>query len=163
MKFLAHSKNGLMLKMEDTTNPKGYEWYFIAPDLMEFAKTIEKEADLNLKIENKNQGLTITAMQIIKKGEVVNDFKPKDVEFKCAKCGAKLKDDTYKTCYTCSMELRNQLANSPEEKEKQEVSKRQTVAHAVSRALIALQGHVDPNNINAFIDSLATKFKEIVG
>jgi len=44
---------------------------------------------------------------------------------------------------------------SPEE---QESIRRQAVGHMVSRTLIALQGHVDPNNIQDIIDSLYEKY-----
>jgi hypothetical protein len=161
MILLARSKGeGNMLKFEDKTVEKGYVWYFVSPNLVELSKTLQYGSNLDLKIEVKDGKEYITQMEVLKTTDT-NQFNPSGV-FKCIRCGAKLKDDTYKTCYTCSMEIRKETANSPEEKEKQEVSKRQTVAHAVSRALIALQGQVDVNNINSIIDSLATKFKQIV-
>jgi hypothetical protein len=166
MKFLARSKEtGNMFKMEDATNPKGYEWYYIAPTLMEYSKTIIHGSDLEIKVESVAGKDTITSIKVLKEGEKSNVFTPtpQNGKFSCIRCGTSLKDGTYKTCYTCSMEIKKEMYNSPEEKAKEEVYKRQTIAHAVSRALIALQGQVELNNINSVIDSLTVKFKEIVG
>jgi hypothetical protein len=156
MLLLSRSKEGNMLKMENKQDTKGYTWYFLAPNVLEHSKNIPYGSDLDLTIQNKEGKEYITLIK------TNGDFKPVG-DFKCIRCGAKLKDETYKTCYTCSMEIKKELANSPEEKEKNEVFKRQTIAHAVSRSLIALQGQVDVNNINSIIDSLSAKYKEIVG
>jgi ferredoxin len=159
MKLIARSKQGNMLKMEDTTNPKGYVWYFLAPGVLELAQTFEYGTELTLTVEQKSEGETITDIKIGKGDVVVKS----NGEFACAKCGAKLKDGTYKTCYTCSMEIRKQTENSPEEKTKQDSIKRQAIGHMTSRTLIALQGHVDPNNVNAIAESIYKKYIELVG
>ena len=76
---------------------------------------------------------------------------------KCIDCGKVLKDSKYKKCYTCNQK-------NPVKQEKSsfdgELSKRQTIAHAVSRSLMTLQGRVDRNDICEIIDMLWAKFSE---
>ena len=45
----------------------------------------------------------------------------------------------------------------------QDSIKRQAIMHAVSRALIALQGQVSPDNIEEVAAKLYKKFQELVG
>lgn len=160
MKFLNRSKEGNMFKMENKVDAKGYTWYTLAPNVLEFSKTIQNGSEIDIKIESKNGLEYITFIKVLNSSG--NDFKPTE-ELKCIRCGAKLKDATYKTCYTCSMEIKKEMANSPEEKERQESIKRQAIMHAVSRTLISMQGQVDINNVSSFIDMLYSKYQEKVG
>ena len=41
--------------------------------------------------------------------------------------------------------------------------KRQAIGHMTSRTLIALQGHVNPNNILEMAETIYTKYQELVG
>lgn len=164
MILLAREKNGLMLKIKDDTK-EGYTWYYLAPNVMDFAKTLLYESDLDLKFEVKDGKQYITSIKVLSTTNT-NSFKPQGGsmdEYKCIRCGTKLKDNTYKTCYNCSMEIRKELSNSPEEKNKQDSIKRQAIGHMTSRSLIALQGQVDVNNINSIIESLYKKYVELVG
>ena len=73
----------------------------------------------------------------------------------CADCGKELKDDKYEKCYSCNQKNPTSKSDST-----QDAINRQNANHATSRALIALQGHVDPNNISELIDMLHKKFME---
>jgi hypothetical protein len=60
MKVLARSKQGNMLKIEDATRPKGYQWYFLDPTILKFAESINNGDDIEIKSEDKAGQLTIT-------------------------------------------------------------------------------------------------------
>jgi uncharacterized CHY-type Zn-finger protein len=158
MIFLARSKEGNLLKFEDKSKPLGYVWYYFDKPLEALTKTLVANTDLDLTIVSGGKGETIMAI----KPANTNSFKPTG-SLKCLRCGTPLKDDTYKTCYTCSMEIKKELQNSPEEKEKQTSIKRQAIMHGVARTLIALQGQVDVNNVGSLIDMLYAKYQEKVG
>ena len=81
-------------------------------------------------------------------------------EFQCSECGTELKDSTYPTCYTCSMKLKAATNKSPEI---QDSIKRQAIAHAVSRSLISLQGHLDLTNIYEVSEKLYHHYQKLVG
>ena len=83
----------------------------------------------------------------------------------CADCGKELKDAKYKKCYVCNKKNPSKSGGGSYGKtpEVQESIKRQAIMHATSRALIALQGHLDPNNIEAVAESLYKKFQGLVG
>lgn len=59
--------------------------------------------------------------------------------------------------------------NAPEKKtwgktpEEQDSIKRQAIGHMVSRTLISLQGHVDPNNVHEIATELYKTYQELVG
>jgi len=84
-------------------------------------------------------------------------------ELKCERCGAQLKDNKYKTCYTCSMAIRKENAKSPEEKTKQDSIKRQAIMHAVSRTLIGMQGQVNIENVCSLTTMLYAHYSKLVG
>lgn len=59
LKLLAFSKNGGMLKFEDSKNPKGYSWFFLAPNVQKFAKTLKVGDVIHFKYEERNGEDTI--------------------------------------------------------------------------------------------------------
>jgi len=59
-KVMARSKQGNMLKIEDATRPKGYQWYFLDPTILKFAENINNGDDIDIKSEDKAGQLTIT-------------------------------------------------------------------------------------------------------
>jgi hypothetical protein len=73
----------------------------------------------------------------------------------CEDCGKELKDDKYTKCYTC-----NKKSPTTKSLDSQDAINRQNANHATSRALIALQGHINPNNIMEMIDALHARFME---
>jgi len=72
----------------------------------------------------------------------------------CSDCGKVLKDDKYEKCYDCNKKNPSQKS-SPE---KAETIARQNANHATSRALIALQGQIDVNNIFDISEKLHEMF-----
>lgn len=92
--------------------------------------------------------------------------------YKCEDCGVALKDNKYKKCYNCNKKNKSEPAketpppsssNTDKGMTVNESIKRQAIMHAVSRALISLQGHIDPNNIGDIAEQLYKKFQQLVG
>lgn len=82
-------------------------------------------------------------------------------EYTCSKCGKELKDNKYEKCYQCAQED-FKSGGTTKSNFDSELSKNQTILHATSRALIALQGQVDISNIEEVIDKLHSKFKRLI-
>jgi len=59
-KLLGKSSKGNMLKIEDLTNPKGYEWYFLGEKVIAFAKSIPDGSEVEFKSEERNGENTIS-------------------------------------------------------------------------------------------------------
>jgi len=87
-------------------------------------------------------------------------------EFKCTKCGKKLKDNAYETCYTCSMAAKNagggSFGKSPDV---QASIKRQAIGHMTSRTMIALQGTeaVSEAKLTTTIETIYKLYQNLVG
>ena len=81
-------------------------------------------------------------------------------EFQCTECGAELKNDTYPTCYTCSMKLKASTNKSPEI---QDSIKRQAIGHMTSRSLVSLQGEINSGNIFEISEKLYKHYQKLVG
>ena len=83
----------------------------------------------------------------------------------CEDCGKDLKDAKYKKCYTCNQKNPAKKTGGSYGKtpEVQESIKRQAIGHMTSRTLISLQGHVDPNNVEAIAERLYKKYQDLVG
>lgn len=64
----------------------------------------------------------------------------------CSDCDKELKDDKYTKCYTCNKKNPVKSKRSLSDSTGDSIC-RQNANHATSRALIALQGHIDVNNI----------------
>ena len=107
-KVLSRSNNNEMLKIEDTSNPKGYVWYSLTDKVKSFivSQDIKGGDEVEFKSEVINGEETI--VYINKAGGTTT------TELKCEVCKAPLKTDKYKTCYTCSMELKKKEETSPE-------------------------------------------------
>lgn len=109
--------------------------------------------------------------------EVVGGTKPtsaQPTEYKCEDCGCVLKDSKYKKCYNCNKKSNDSPVTAPVTASAPSSSvdkgmtvnesiKRQAIMHAVSRSLISLQGHIDPNNIGDIAEQLYKKFQQLVG
>jgi hypothetical protein len=154
-KILGFSKNGEMIKIEDTNDKKGYVWYFLAANVKAFATKMEVGSEVELKVEERNGEDTVT--YINKSGGTVAPY-INNSSFKCEVCGAALKDNKYKTCYTCSMEKRKKEDASPEGQAKQVSIEKQAMMKCSANAVaIALQGQVDINTLGDAICQLYDK------
>ncbi len=86
-------------------------------------------------------------------------------KFVCTDCGQEMKDGKYKKCYTCNQKNPAPKSGSGYGKspEVQASIKRQAIGHMTSRTMIALQGHIDPNNIQEQIRAIYALYVELVG
>ena len=136
-------------------------WYGVADEAREAMDPIV-HGDL-VEIEFKDEAGKRVIVSAKKTGEspVVKSESTSSDKFTCGKCGKAMKDDTYEFCYTCNQaEPKKSYGKSPEE---QATIKRQAIGHMTSRSLIALQGHIDPNNITGIMETLYKKYIELVG
>jgi len=84
-------------------------------------------------------------------------------EYFCEDCGAKLKDDKYKKCYTCNQKKPVGGYDKPATgTSKDNLIKREAIGHMVSRSLISLQGHVEPNNIHSLIKEIYATYLKLI-
>lgn len=93
--------------------------------------------------------------------ETTTDGKPK-----CTDCGKELKDNKYSKCYLCNK--KNPVKSTgtktyTKSPEVQESIKRQAIGHMTSRTMIALQGHIDPNNVHEIAESIYNTYVRLVG
>jgi hypothetical protein len=98
VKLLGHSRQGNMVKIEDTKNPKGYTWYFLAPNVLSIGKSLPDNSMVEMKAEEQDGQDTITYLTIAGKTNTGGSAMAI-----CANCGATLKDSKFKLCYTCNM------------------------------------------------------------
>lgn len=166
-KFLGLSGKGNMMKIEDASDKKGYVWYFLAQNVMGFAKTLQMGADIEIKVEEKNGEDTIT--YITTGGSKTNNTvstasATADNGFKCEVCGVTLKDNKYKKCYTCSLEAKKHLethvniSGDNENKSRQTSIEKQAMMKSAANAVAtAMQGQVDLNTLGEQICSLYDK------
>lgn len=156
MKILGFSKNGEMIKIEDLKDKKGYVWYFLASSVKAFATKMAIGSEVDLKVEEKNGEDTV--VYITKSGGSQPMAGSSASELKCEDCGAALKDNKYKTCYTCSMERRKKEEASPEGQAKQSSIERQCCLKAASNAVAtAMQGQLDVDTLGEAICKLFDK------
>ena len=165
--FLGLSKNGGMAKIKDSTDKKGYRWYFLDKNVVSFAKTIQTGTDVDFKSEEKNGEDTITYITAggSKTNNTVSTPSKSDGGFKCEVCGATLKDNKYKKCYTCSMEAKkhpetntNTSSGDSENKSRQtSIEKQAMMKSAADAVATAMQGQVDLNTLGEQICSLYDK------
>ena len=155
MKFVkvAVKKDMIRIKEDDGRET----WYNTTKAVKEYAKkTFKAEDDIEITAtEAKNGGLGFVS-RVTKPGS----YNPPASKFNCEICGKPLKNDKYKTCYECSQ--KKSTSQPTDTTEKNELIKREAVAHATSRAINALTGQVDPNNIHEIIKSLYKTFLDLV-
>uniref|UniRef100_A0A6M3K2Z7 Uncharacterized protein n=1 Tax=viral metagenome TaxID=1070528 RepID=A0A6M3K2Z7_9ZZZZ len=159
-KVLGLSKAKNMLKVFDEEAPKKETWYWLTPQVQQFIGDIKEGTEVEFEVNEKQGKKTIVFLK--KKG--VTASKPiastakvetkTETGFKCKDCGATLKDNSYETCYKCSMARREKEEKSPENKDKQSSIRAQAIGNMVSRTLISLQGQFDLNNVGEYIDTL---------
>lgn len=81
----------------------------------------------------------------------------------CEDCGKDLQDAKYKKCWACNKKNPTAGAKKDRGSEVNSSIKRQAIGHMTSRTLISLQGHIDPNNVEALAERIYKKFQELVG
>jgi hypothetical protein len=157
-RILSRSNQGVgnMLKIEDKESKKGYTWFFMTEAVVKFVDSvgIKAEDDIEFTAEEVKGEETIT--KITKYPQ-----KQEEIQFKCEKCGASLKDNKYKTCYTCNMKAREEEANSPEGKAKQESIERQAMMKCSSISVAtAMAGQIA--DVNVLGDNIIILYKKLL-
>jgi len=153
MKFVKVGMKRNMIQIKDDTGKD--IWYDTTKAVKDYASSTFKTGDDIEIISETKPGATLGFVsRITKPGAQTQTSIPK---FNCEICGKPLKDDKYPKCYEC-----NQKRPTPITEEKNELIKREAVAHATSRAIIALQGQVDPNTICLYIETIYKKFLDLV-
>jgi len=149
MKVIAIMRTGKMLKIG--TNENDATWYFLADPVVNFVKdNISNGDEVTIKYDRSGGKSTITyitkgkgeSQQTTPKESPPQGVQP-ELKFVCEECGKPLKDDRYKKCYTCNQKNPAKVAVTS----KDELIKREAVAHATSRVMIGLQGHIEPKNV----------------
>ncbi len=158
MKVCAVSGDKKYLRLGETFDNS--RWYVITDKVKEVASTVSAGDTVEVKAEQKDNGKLY--LSEIKKTGSAPASSTSTSKHACEKCGKPLKDDSYPTCYTCSMKERNSPENLDKEAKKQATIRRQAIGHMTSRALIALQGIVDINNITSIAETLYKKFRSLV-
>lgn len=162
MKFLVAYKKGDKTLVKIELDDGEQVWGTTSEAVYNFAKKAFKEGEeVGVEYTEKNGQYFVN--RITKKGSSeTSTTKQKTTSstgFACEDCGYELKDGKYKKCYTC-----NEKAPASSKKTSgdntQEYINRQNANHATSRTLIALQGHVDPNNVLELIDTIHAKYME---
>lgn len=157
-KILSRSNSGIgnMLKIEDKESKKGYTWFFMTDAVIAFVDKVGiKEGD----------DVEFTAEEV--KGEEtivkINKFpsKQEETQFKCEKCGSFLKDNKYKTCYTCSMKAREEETSSPEGKAKQLSIEKQCILKSSANAVAtAMAGQIA--DVNVLGDNIIILYEKLL-
>lgn len=162
-KIAGFNKAGNMVKLDEIEGGEKEVWFSLTPKIQQFIGRYKIGQEVEYESNEKDGKRVISFMKI--KGTVIvsktsTDQKVTeqkidvDTKPKCEDCGCGLKDDSYKTCYTCSMVRRKKEETSPEGVDKQKSIRSQAIGNMVSRSLIALQGSFDINNIGTLIDTL---------
>lgn len=174
MRFLvAFKKEGKILVKIDFGGEIGEKWASTSEAVYDYAKSNIKGNDKNSKfpgeevnVEYTEKDGKYTVSRITKLGQdsgQPSETKTESTSGICADCGATGIDKKYTKCYTCNK--KNPVKpKSTKDGYNQDAVNRQNANNATSRALIALTGQVDPNNILELIDSIHAKFlKKITG
>lgn len=151
-KILGISQAKNMIQLDENIKGEKEVWLWLSLKSQKFIDRFKVGQEIEYDADEKDGKKTINFMKV--KGT----FSSKSVDTQegcvCADCGAKLKDNSYETCYKCSMIRREKENTSPEGMDKQKSIRAQAIGNMVSRSLISLQGTLDINNIGTVIDSL---------
>lgn len=139
MKIFAVGKGGAFFKMGNSFETAAW---FATEKVADAAKMLQKLDEVEAQYEQKGKNLFLTDIKLVRRPE--------------PKPGTPA-TGSGPTAYT------EKPAFKPYERspETQELIRRQAVGNMASRALIALQGQVDPNNVCEVIDTLYKKFDEL--
>lgn len=154
-----------MVQFDEIEGGKKEAWLSLSAKVQQFIGRFKKGDEVKVERSEINGRDTITFMTLkgskssVQKSVVSEEKVTPTDKLKCEDCGATLKDDTYKTCYTCSMARRKREETSPEGLDKQKSIRAQAIGNMVSRSLISLQGTFDINTIGSLIDTLYEHFE----
>jgi len=159
MKFLVAFKRGdkNLLKI-DFGGDEGEKWCETSAKVVNYAKAQIKEGD-EVDLDYVLDDGKYKVNKIMKKGSKTSTSTSS--QNVCSDCGKELKSDKYDKCYNCNKKNKNSNTTKSSNFDA-DLSRKQTIAHAVSRSLIALQGHIEPNNIGEIIDTLYQKYNELI-
>ena len=168
-KFIKVANKKVMVKVD--IDGLGATWATCTPAVKEFAGKAFKEGDaIKVTYEEKSDAEVKYHVTRIEKGagtDTKAGVATPDTSGKptCKDCGKELKDAKYEKCYTCNQKNPSKTGKKSYGKspEVQESIKRQAIGHMTSRSLIALQGHIDPNNIATIAETLYKKYQDLVG
>jgi len=156
-KILEISQARHMIKLDEIVGGEKEAWFWLSLKVQQFIDRFKKGQEIEYDASEKDGQRSITFMKIKGTTSSTNNS-PKNVDvqqgYVCADCGSKLKDNSYETCYKCSMIRRERENTSPEGMDKQKSIRAQAIGNMVSRSLISLQGTFDINNIGTVIDAL---------
>ena len=173
-KFIKVANKKIMVKVD--IDNVGAVWATCTPAVKDFAGKAFKEGDVvKVTYELKTDAEVKYHVTRIEKGtgtdtktgggtpdtEKSNAGKPT-----CKDCGKELKDAKYEKCWDCNKKNPSKSAGKGsygKTPEVQESIKRQAIGHMTSRTMIALQGHVDPNNLPDIVRSVYKLYQELVG
>jgi len=152
------------------------EWYQIPEENKKFITAIAKGSEVEFQSKDENGKKVLTFIKAIGTGESepaakTTISKPTSATGKttssgpvCEDCGAGLKDDSYKTCYKCSMVRKEKEAKSPEGLDRQRSIEVQAMIKSASDVVgTAVAGQVnfaEPTQATAlaeFVVIVATK------
>lgn len=159
-KFVKVAGKKTMLKV--SVNGKE-QWATCTPQVLTFAKNTFKGGE---EVEYQSEATGEVGLHItrISKAGQGGTTPVQSTEPKCEDCGKVLKDSKYNKCYTCNQKKPTKTGGSyGKSPEVQESIKKQAIAHATSRTLIALQGQVDRNDITSVMEVIYKKYQELVG
>ena len=128
------------------------EWYRISDAVRPYLAKFEEGADVDIKFEGPQDAKVLTHINtstgIGNSAELMHLVSPTPTPAVVSKS------------VTTTQPKSNWGDKSPEV---QDSIKRQAIGHMTSRTLIALQGQVNPGNINELIDTIYNKYVEKVG
>lgn len=145
----------------------GEKWASTTKAVFDFAKKSFKEDEkVDVEYTVKNGQYSVSKIKKpgtgggSKKTEAKEEKKNTTAEYKCEECGAKLKDDKYKKCYTCNQKNPEKTSVS---KSTGESIKDQVTLKVVVEALKILTGQVsDPDTIFAMIETGYKRLRKLL-
>ena len=135
-------------------------WCNCSAKVLEFVKKNFKVGDEVTPTFGDTEKDGMKFVTLVKKGTVENKATVKSNKPVCEVCGKELKDSRYTKCYECAK--KKSAPKSLNIGDKEEVIKREAVAHATSRVMIALQGQVDINNVTSVYTTIYNSILALV-
>jgi len=168
MKLVAKSTNGKMLKVGP--NDTEAKWYFMTEEVMKTSSSfnIGDEVSIKTAVQSGSSFITEVVKAKASTPSTVKKLEPKtiatgaapDVGVVTQKEGYLPKDEWVAKMKAEGKWKENGMERSPEINAS---IKKQAIMHAVSRAMISMQGIITPDNMEEISDKLYRKFEGLVG
>ena len=165
MKYITAYKKGkkalLKIKLDDGSD----KWMETTDAVLNFAKkNFDENDEVNVEYTEKNG--KYKASRVTSPGKASKKA-PEDSTVKnvCEDCGKELKDDRYTKCYSCNKKAPKEEKTSKKTTnttDKDELIKREAIAHATSRVMIGLQGQIDVNNCTDIFETIYNNILKLV-